>query len=116
MQITTKQFTDANLALVDHATLNTITATFANVVLTSSDESIFTATSDVNGDGVLDIVPVNPGTATLTATADASYTDANTGQPVTVNKGATIEVTVTAPVEGQLTDLVLTLSDPQPLP
>lgn len=114
MTLQTKQFVTAALGLVDHDTQNPIEATFENVALTSSDPSIFTVDTDVNGDGNVDVVGVAPGTATLNVKADVTYEDANTGLSVTASKEANIEVTVTLPPE--TTDLVVTFSDPQPVP
>lgn len=110
-----KTFVDTVLALEDTDTKAPITATFANVVLTSSDPTIFTADTDANADGTIDIVGVAAGTATLTVTADASYTDGNTGKAVTANKSATIDVTVTAPLPGdENTDMIVSFSAPTP--
>ncbi len=109
-----KQFVEEILALENTDTKAAISATFANVKLLSSDVSIFTCDTDVNADGTLDIVGIAPGTATLTVTADATYTDANTGQPVTASKSATVDVTVNKPLPGaENTDLVVTFSDPK---
>ncbi len=115
MELNAKEFVDSILGLVDHDTQESIDATFANITLGSSDSSIFTTDTDVDADGVLDIVGVSEGTATLTVTADATYTDKNTGKEVTANKTATIDVTVHAALPGaENTDLVVTFSAPKP--
>jgi hypothetical protein len=111
-----KTFVDTVLALEDTDTKAPITATFANIAMTSSDTSIFTADSDVNADGTVDIVGVAAGTATLTVTADASYTDGNTGKAVTANKSATIDVTVSEPLPGdENTDMIVSFGAPSPV-
>jgi len=117
MDLNVKEFVDSILALEDTDTKAAINATFANIVLASSDPSIFTCDTDVNADGTLDITGIAEGTATLTVTADATYTDSNTGQSVTASKSATIGVTVHAPLPGaENTDMVVTFSAPQPNP
>lgn len=117
MQLDTQKFVDAMLALVDHATGNPIDATFSNIVLTSSDAAIFTADSDVDADGTIDVVGVSVGDASLNVTADATYTDPNTNEVVTVNKSADVPVTISEPAPGAIeTDLVVTFSAPQPVP
>lgn len=116
MDLNTQEFVDSILALEDTDTKSPIDATFANIVLTSSDPSIFTCDTDVNADGTLDITGVSEGTATLTVTADATYIDGNTKQSVTANKSATIDVTVHAPLPGaENTDMVVTFSAPTPV-
>lgn len=117
MQLETKQFVDSILSLVDHDTQQPIDATFTNVVLTSSDPSIFTADGDVNGDGTVDVVGVAAGSGTLNVKADATYTDSNTKKEVTVNKEANVDVTITEPAPtAENTDLVVTFGAAQPIP
>jgi hypothetical protein len=116
MELNTKEFVDSILALEDTDTKAPIDATFANIVLTSSDPTIFTADTDVNADGTIDIVGVAEGTATLNVKADATYIDGNTKQSVTATKEANIPVTVHAPLPGaENTDLVVTFSPAQPV-
>lgn len=117
MELNTQEFVDTMLALENSADQTKVDATFANVVLTSSDPTIFTADKDVNADGTLDIVGVAVGTASLNVTADATYTDPNTSEVITANKSADIQVTITAPPPGAInTDLVVTFSDPSATP
>lgn len=117
MELPVKDFLDTNLSLEDSDTKAAIIATFANIKLTSSDPSIFTTDTDVNTDGTADVVGVAAGTAQLNVTADATYTDSNTGKEVTKSKNATIDVTVTAPAPtDENTDLVVTLTNAQPVP
>ena len=115
MNLDVQDFVDTNLALVDHTTQAPIEATFDTIVLASSDETIFII-SDVNSDGISDIVGVAPSTANLTVTANASYTDGNTGLAVTAPVTATVPVTVTAPVSPESVDLVVTFTAEQPVP
>lgn len=114
MELQIKDFVDANLGLVDHDTQAAITATFANIVMTSSDPTIFTVDSDVDTDGTMDVVGVAVGTATLTVSADVSYNDSKTGLDVTANKTVDVPVTITASPESA--DLVVTFSAPKPVP
>lgn len=115
MQLTKKAFTDANLALKDSDTGNPIEATFGDLQMSSSDTGIFTADSDVDGDGTIDIVGVGVGSADLTVSASVSYQDPKNGQQVNITKTTVITVTVEAG-EGANTEMVVTLSDPKPVP
>lgn len=115
MQLEVKSFVDSTLALVDKATGNAIEATISNPVLTSSDPAIFTTDTDPNNDGIVDIVGIAEGTATLNVKADVAYTDPNTGEAITASKEANVEVTITAPPPGAIdTELIVTFSAPQP--
>lgn len=119
MALPINDYLDANLALLDHETQQAITdAVFSNIFMTSSDTSIFTADTDVDGDGVNDVVGVAEGTATLTVVADVTYTSNTTNQQVTeTGKTVSIDVTVTpAEVGAETTDLVVTLSNPKIVP
>lgn len=115
MEFNVKEFVDTNLALVDHDTQAPIDATFANITLTSSDTSVFTCDSDVNADGITDVLGIAEGSATLTVTADATYTDSKTGLVVTGNKSVDVPVTITAPAPtAENTDLVVTFGPATP--
>lgn len=117
MELQTQDFVDSILGLEDSDTKAPIDAIFANVVLTSSDPSIFTADTDVDADGTLDIVGVAEGTATLNVKADATYIDGNTQQSVTASKEANVDVTVTKPAPGaENTDMVVSFGTPKPVP
>lgn len=117
MELQKQEFVNSILGLVDHETQEPIEASFSNVELTSSDTAIFTADTDVNADGTIDVVGVSVGTATLGVKADATYIDKNTGKEVTASKEATIEVTITEPpIDAETTDLVVTFSAPTPVP
>jgi hypothetical protein len=116
MELQKQQFVDSILGLVDHDTQAAIPATFANIVLTSSDPAIFTADTDVNNDGTIDVVGVSEGTATLNVKADVTYTDTHTNLEVTASKEANVPVTVTAPPPtAENVDLVVTFSPAQPV-
>jgi hypothetical protein len=117
MQLQKQEFVNSILGLVDHETQAPIEATFSNIELTSSDTAIFTADSDVDADGTIDIVGVAPGTATLGVKADVKYIDGKTGEEVTASKEATIDVTITEPlIDAETTDLVVSFSAPKPVP
>lgn len=116
MSLEVKQFMDTALTVVDKATGNAINAVISNVVLTSSDEAIFTCNTDVNADGTLDVVGISVGEASLHVTADVSYTDANTGLAVTANLAADAPVSVTAPPPtAQTPELVVSFTTPAPV-
>lgn len=100
------------LGIVNHADGTPIPATFANAAFTSSDPTIFTAAADSADAEEVDIVGVAVGTATLSVSADCTYNDPATQQPVTVNKTATISVTISPAATA--TDLVVTFGTPTP--
>jgi hypothetical protein len=112
-----QQFVKGNVSLVNHADNSPIEATFANETFVSADPNVATVSVDP-GDGpdtaVLDITGVAVGETDITVTADATYTDPNTGDVVTKSKSVSIHVTITAPVSEAETDLVVNLGDPQP--
>lgn len=113
MQLEKQKFVNSILGLVDKTTQEAISATFSNVVLESSDPSIFTADTDVNADSQIDVVGVSEGEATLNVKADATYVN-SLGEEVTTPEEANVTVTITAPPpEANETDLVVTFSDPQ---
>lgn len=114
MELLLKDFVDVNLALVDHDTQKAITATFSNIVLTSSDVTIFTTGVDAANKSA-DITGVKEGTASLNVTADVEYTDSNTQLDVKGSKSVDIPVTITAPAPtAENTDLVVTFGTPTP--
>lgn len=116
MELNQKKFVDSILQLVDHDTQAPIEATFSDIVLESSDTEIFTI-GDVNADGVLDLVGVKAGIATLNVSASATYVDANTGETVTKTKTAAVPVTVNAPApDAENTDLVVSFTAAQDVP
>lgn len=111
------QFSLDSLGLVDTDSGLPVSATFANVVFASSDSTIFTTAPDpANPNGTIDTA-VAPGTASLTATADASYTDSKTGKTVT-QTGLTISVPVivNAVVAGENVALTIIQGTPSVIP
>lgn len=118
MKINQQEFANARLGLVDSETkLPVEGATFADISLRSSDEGIFTVSTDVNADGELDVVGVAPGEAKLFAKATVSYTDANTNQPVTKVVETAVDVVVSEPApDAQSTELVVTFTEPAKVP
>lgn len=117
MQLDKQKFVNTILTLVNSKTQEPVSAQFSNIVLTSSDTSIFTADTDVNNDAIIDVIGVEPGSGTLTVSADATFTDPNTNEEKTVNETAEIQVTITEPPAGAIdTDLVVSFSEAQPLP
>lgn len=116
MKLQTKEFVDTLLGLINHDTQKPIDAKFTNIVLLSSNPAIFTASTDINADGKIDIVGVSVGKASLTVTADVTYLDANTSLEVTASKSAVVDVEITAPAPtAENTDLVVTFTAPAPV-
>ena len=104
------------LALIDTDTNAQVKATFANVqpfvsdnpaVLTSApDPSTPSDPTKVKNTGI------SGGTANVTTTADASYTDSKTNQPVTKTLKLSIPYTVVAVVAGENVALTLIQGTP----
>lgn len=107
------QFSLDTLSLIDSDTNAAVAATFANQSFASSDPSIFTSTQDVTDPNSTKDVAVGAGTASLNISADVTYTDANTNQPVTKTLTLVVDVTVVAVVAGENVALVLTQGAPQ---
>ena len=115
MEIIVKDFADTHLALVDHLTQAPIVATISNIVLLSSDPTIFATGTDVVS-GLADIIGVAIGAASLKVTADVEYTDILTNLLVKGSKSADVPVTVTAPLPtAENTDLIVTFGTPAPI-
>lgn len=110
-QLNVNELLVGTLGLVNHATGEAITATFANVSVSSSDTTIFTTTLD--GSGNVDVDGVAVGTGLLSVTADATYVDPATGSTVTFTKLVTISVTVSPAATA--TDLVVNFGTPTPI-
>jgi hypothetical protein len=88
------------LGLVDTDTQKPIAATFANVSISIADTTIAEIETDPNVTGQSDVKPLAVGTTTLNVTADATYTDGNTGESVTkTGLTASTDVTVAEGVE-----------------
>ena len=109
-QLNLDELLTGTLGVVNHATQEAISATFANVSASSSDTSIFTVT--LNPDNTLVVDGLAVGSGTLTVTADATYSDPASGITVTHNKSVTVAVTI-SPAE-TATDLVVTFGTPVP--
>lgn len=111
-QLNVNEMLVGTLGLVNHQTQQPITATFANVTVTSSDPTIFTTALDASGN--VDVDGVAVGSGTLTISADATYVDPATGATVTFTKLLTVSVTISPAATA--TDLVVTFGAPQPIP
>ena len=110
LSLNKQDFVNAQLALKDTVTDQPVSATFTDIVLTSSDTAIFTVDTDVNNDAQLDLVGVAAGEATLNVSALAAYTNSN-GDPVSETKTTTVAVTVSLPpADG--TELVVSFTPP----
>lgn len=103
-QITVGQILASHLGVVDHVTGAVVPATFANETVAIADTSLLSVDADENFTGLA------AGSTDVTITADCSYTDGNTNQPLTVNKSVTVNLTITAPVSAEETDLVVSFS------
>ena len=110
-QLNLNELLTGTLGIVNHATGDVISATFANVSAISSDPTIFTV--ELNPDNSLTVDGIALGSGTLTVTADATYTDPDpTVGLVTVNKTVAISVTI-SPAQ-TATDLVVNFGTPVP--
>lgn len=110
-QLNLNELLTGTLGIVNHATGEAISATFANVTATSSDTTIFAVT--LNPDNSLVVDGVALGTGTLTVTTDATYTDPDPAVGlVTVNKTVAISVAI-SPAQ-TATDLVVNFGTPVP--
>lgn len=94
------------LSLVDADTLQPVTATFTGESETSDNPAAATADT-ING-----IVGVAPGTGNITSVATWTYTDSNTGQPVTVQLTTITPFEVTAVVTAEKVSQVVTFGTP----
>lgn len=110
-QLNVNEMLVGTLGLVDHSTQQPITATFANVNVSSSDTAIFTTKLDSAGN--VDVDGVAVGNGTLTVSADATYIDPATKATVTFTKLVTVSVTISPATTA--TDLVVTFGNPQPI-
>jgi hypothetical protein len=94
------------VGLVDGKTLLPVTATFSGTTNTIDNTAI--ATVDASGN----LVGVAAGTANLTTSTSATYTDSNTQQPVTAPLTLVTPVTITAVVTAETVQLVVSLGTP----
>lgn len=112
MKLKKQQFVEAKLGLVDAVTLQPIEATFSDVTLTSSDESIFII-KDADGDGDPDLEGIGSGTAKLKVSAVVTWFD-NNGEKHVDGKEADVDITVE--FDAQTTKLVVSFTDPADIP
>lgn len=113
LNLNTGQFSIDSLGLIDSDTGNPVSATFANATFTSSDPAVFTTEQDAANPNSTKDTAVAAGSASLTATADVTYTDANTQASVTKSLSVTIPVIVSAVVAGENVALVINQGAPQ---
>lgn len=107
------QFSLDTISLIDSDTGNAVAATFANQSFSSSDPSVFTSVQDSSDPNSTRDTAVGAGSASLNISAEATYTDGNTGQSVTKTLTLVVDVTVVAIVAGENVALVLTQGTPQ---
>lgn len=113
LKLNANQFSLDVLSLIDSDTGAAVAATFANQKYESSDPNVFTSVQDATDPNTTKDTAVGAGTANLNVSADATYTDANTGQSVTKSLSLVVDVTVIAIVAGENVSLVLTQGAPQ---
>lgn len=113
LQLSSKQFALGTLALIDSDTQGQVSASFANANFSGDNDSAFTVAPDASDPNTARVTGVAEGTGNVTATADVSYTDANTGQSITKSMSVSVAVTVTAVVVGQNVELQLNFGAPQ---
>lgn len=94
------------IGLVDATTLQPVTATSANETEVSDSPTVATVDASNN------LVGVSAGSGNLTSTADWTYTDSNTGQPVTATLSIITPFTVTAIVTAEAVQMVVSLGTP----
>lgn len=116
LQLSSKQFALGSLALIDSDTQAQVTATFANPQFTGDNDAAFTVAPDASDPNTARVTGVAAGTGNVTASADATYTDANTGQQVTKSVSVVVAVTVIAVVAGENVELQLNFGAPQDQP
>jgi NCAIR mutase (PurE)-related protein len=103
------------LGLIDSDTQAQVSATFANVSFSGSNPAAFSVTQDTTNPNQANVAGVAAGTGTISATADATYTDSTTGQSVTkTGLTVSVDVTVLAIVAGENVTLQLNFSTPTP--
>lgn len=112
MKLKKQQFVEAQLGLVDAETEQPIEATFSDVVLTSSDETIFII-KDADGDGDPDLEGIGSGSAKLKVGAVATWFDKNGDKHV---DGKEAEVDILVEFDTQNAKLVVSFTDPANIP
>ena len=118
LQLTQGFFSLDTLALIDTDTNVLVQATFANVQPFASDNtSVLTTAPDPAGDPTkCTNTAIAGGTANVTTTADVTYTDSVSNQPVTKNLRLSIPYTVVAVVAGENVALTLIQGTPTAVP
>lgn len=112
VQLASNQFAIGIPALIDSDTTNPISATFSNPSFSSTNESVFGVTQDASDPNSPRVTGVAAGTGQLNVNYTVSYTDGNTGQPVTQSLSLSIDVTVTE-VAGENVTLQVNFGAPQ---
>jgi hypothetical protein len=110
LSIDKNKFANTHLALKETESGDPVEATFTDIVLTSSDESIVTCNEDTDSDGNVDVKGIAVGEASVNVSATASYTNSN-GDVVSESKTASVAVTVTQPAADG-TELVVSFTAP----
>ncbi len=120
LQLTQGFFSLDQLALIDTDTNGLVQATFANVQPFASDNAaVLTVAPDPSTPSDPNKVlstAIGGGTANVTTTADATYTDSISKQPVTKTLKLSIPYTVVAVVAGENVALTLIQGTPTAVP
>lgn len=115
-QLTVGFFSLDSLQLIDSDTGAPVQATFANQSFASDNTDVLTSEQSTTDPNSTNDTAVAGGTANVTAQADATYTDKNTGQPVTKTLSVKVPYTVIAVVAGENVALTLVQGTPQAVP
>ncbi len=99
--------------LIDSDTQGQVLASFANAAFSGDNDAAFTVAPDSSDPNTVKVTGVAAGTGKVNVTADATYTDANTGQQVTKTVSASVDVTVTAVAAGENVELQVNFGAPQ---
>jgi hypothetical protein len=113
LNLNANQFSLDTLGLIDSDTNLPVAATFANQVFASDNPAIFSTTPDATNPNQTKDVAVAAGVANLNFSADATYTDSVTKQPVTKSLKGSVVMTVAAIVAGENVSLVINQGTPQ---
>ncbi len=113
LTLNSKQFSLGTLALIDSDTQGQVLASFANAAFSGDNDAAFTVAPDSSDPNTVKVTGVAAGTGKVNVTADATYTDANTGQQVTKTVSASVDVTVTAVAAGENVELQVNFGAPQ---
>lgn len=105
-----------SLQLIDSDSGAVVQATFANQSFSSDNTDVLTSVQSTTDPNSTVDTAIAGGSANVTATADATFTDKNTGEPVTKTLSVVVPYTVTAVVAGENVALTLVQGTPQPVP